>query len=36
MSTVNYGKVDIDGMRVLRRKAGRVAAPALLLCDGGD
>lgn len=36
MSTVNYGKADIDGMRLSQRKAGRVAAPALLLCDGGE
>jgi pimeloyl-ACP methyl ester carboxylesterase len=34
MTTINYRKVDVDGLRVFYREAGRVDAPALLLLHG--
>jgi pimeloyl-ACP methyl ester carboxylesterase len=34
MTTINYRKADVDGLKVFYREAGRVDAPALLLLDG--
>ncbi len=34
MTTINYRKADVDGLKVFYREAGRVDAPALLLLHG--
>jgi pimeloyl-ACP methyl ester carboxylesterase len=34
MTTINYRKADVDGLKVFYREAGRVDAPALLFLDG--
>ena len=34
MTWVHYGKVDVDGLKVFYREAGRLDAPALLLLHG--
>jgi pimeloyl-ACP methyl ester carboxylesterase len=34
MTTINYGKTDVDGLKVFYREAGRVDAPKLLLLHG--
>ena len=34
MTTINYGKTDVDGLKILYRRAGPVDAPKLLLLHG--
>ena len=34
MTTINYCKADVDGLKIFYREAGRVGAPALLLLHG--
>jgi pimeloyl-ACP methyl ester carboxylesterase len=34
MATINYGKTDVDGLKVFYRRAGGVDAPKLLLLHG--
>jgi len=34
MTTINYRKADVDGLKIFYREAGRVGAPQLLLLHG--